>query len=468
MRDLVQHPGVRGADRDDGTGNLLALPNYTARFETTRGACEPLRTFGLRTWAGGVLLLVGLAWATTGCVSTTRLSGVQATNRVLATGGKFAENTWIACITNYYAQGIPLTQARDLCAVKLGDLAKKGFGFDSAGPVQVGKNDMFDPAKVTAACASADSRIGQGRSKETNSANPELKKASDIKGFEGTTLIGGGEGYGYWTYGGKGKIDPEDGKAYRGLSKEQSEGQKKEAMEKADALLKEKQKLEGAVRAEKDPQKKAQLQDQLKKKAEEWSAAHKKAYEDPNKREPGTSHPAGNEATACDEALQAARETLYECNRTGWKSAGCKSLEAKLHGCPQPELIYVDPDAGYACDPKVDPEALKDAWVAHCEELRRGVDGQNPCVKPDVDESGRLIAGQHVRSDLCNDPAALVDPEQNSCIAALVVPRPFGEPSVHQLVVFGLNKFGGPVVVLTRKDPEPPKPGPEPRPNPNP
>src|SRR5205809_322994 len=51
--------------------------------------------------------------------------------------------------------------------------------------------------------------------------------------------------------------------------------------------------------------------------------------------------------------------------------------------CPDPSLIYVDPEEGYSCGQEPNPEEVKAAWVAACEERQRGVGPEaNPCVPP--------------------------------------------------------------------------------------
>ena len=107
--------------------------------------------------------------------------------------------------------------------------------------------------------------------------------------------------------------------------------------------------------------------------------------------------------------------------------------------------------------------ALKTAWVERCEELKRfNPGGPNPCEPPQFDPSQRTGKGKI--GDVCNDPAAYVDPDNNDCIATFQVTRPFGEPNLQELAVWGLNKLGGPIVVLPPGGTEVPGPGPQPRP----
>lgn len=85
-----------------------------------------------------------------------------------------------------------------------------------------------------------------------------------------------------------------------------------------------------------------------------------------------------------------------------------------MTGCPDPTYAYIDPEQGYACGATVDPAVVVKAA---------------------------------------------------SCIAELEVDS-FGQTDIQSLIVFGMNVFGGPTVVLPRRDPVPPRPGPPPEPTP--
>jgi hypothetical protein len=99
-----------------------------------------------------------------------------------------------------------------------------------------------------------------------------------------------------------------------------------------------------------DPKNKA---DAAQKK-EEAEKADAEALTDPAKEEPPVqpkpkfnTRPVGPGEGPCEQALQTAREILGEIQRTGWRSPDCQSLFAKMKACPDPALIYVDPDSGY-------------------------------------------------------------------------------------------------------------------------
>jgi hypothetical protein len=139
-----------------------------------------------------------------------------------------------------------------------------------------------------------------------------------------------------------------------------------------------------------------------------------------------------------------------------------------LTDCPDPALIYVDPDSGYACRPEIDPESVRQAWVDRCRSLKRPVpDGPDPCEPPKVDRHTRFVepGGQE---QLCGGPHVYVTPDNPDPACVRQVNLPTFEKSVHSLYVWGLNNLGGPIVVFGPKpgtNPSP-KPGPQPTPGP--
>ena len=377
-----------------------------------------------------------------------------ALNLLLNKNSPFAEDSLYSCLLNLYYQGFSLDQARDECATKLlKDDNKQGIETPT-GRVGPGSEKYFDPSKVTASCNSGNPKVGQN--------------SSGYKTWPG---------HGDYTWGG----DPRN---FYGLTPKQSFEQKekavkeyekanKEFMDAADKADKARDELNQAKKTgDKEAIKKAQEKyDDLYRKAQgkaaEAQQKGKDANADPNKKPKGNSRTVGGE-TPCEQALQGAREFLYECNRTQWKSAECKQLQAKMNGCPDPTMILVDPEQGYACGDKIDKEALKNAWVARCEELKRfGPGGDNPCLPPTIDNPGRSIKGK-VGDIVCRgDPRAYIDPGSTSCQTELKLPA-LGQVDIQKIIVYGLNKLGGPVVVIPSRDPKPPKPGPGPDPRPGP
>jgi hypothetical protein len=389
-------------------------------------------------------------------------------------GGSPLENTYYACLLNGLEQGLSLDQIREDCAIEAIDLSSKGFGdtqlpgAPSTYPHAPDPKD-FDPYTVTAACHSGDPLVAGGAApkekptgykgsdavRDSNKVPPE-KKAKDGQIKIGNSTL---EGYGYGSYGGKGEKDPETGAAYKGLSKEESMDQKAEAIMKAVEALEKYMKAQQDAIKETDLSKKIDLINEATRLKEAWEKARDKALEDPN-LSTNTSMTA-NDITPCAEALQTAREFLYECHRTDWKYPGCASMQAATNHCPDPTQVYIDPEVGYACVPAIDTEALKDAMVAECEQLVQfGPDGDNPCHPPRFDGK-RPFAPEDTAGNFCeSSPLTYIEPGSSSCIKVVEI-KPFGEPDIQKLYVWALNKFGGPVVVIPDRDPKPPVgPGP--------
>ena len=395
------------------------------------------------------VLSVFLILTMAGCARQSALQKAQAVNNALAQGGGFLRDAFYACLLNGYYQGLSLSQIKKDCETKLLN-PNKGIDLGPFGDVTGAGSKPFDPARaVTANCAAGDPRRAAG--------------ASNIPG------------YGEYSWG-----KPKGQEAWKkGLDEGESRRRKEEAIEKAKEEDKkfwelEKKAQEAGKKAEEAKKTGDQAQidraNAEEKKAEDAAVEQAKkaldaaenASKDPNDADGYVR--TSQDVSPCQEALQYAREFLWECQRTNWKSYECQALQAKMNRCPDPAQIYVDPEQGYSCGIKFDAEALKNAWVARCEELKRPGPEGNPCEPPKVDDAGHYIEGK--LRDICKDPAAYVDPESEQCSTPLVI-KPFGRPDVQQLMVWGLNKLGGPVVVLPpRGDTTPPSPpGPAPRPN---
>jgi hypothetical protein len=427
-----------------------------------------------------VIAGTSLIFTVAGCAlnpsGTAKLRHAQATSQ-LANGGQTAKDIYYACLLNGLAQGLPLAQIKDECAVKLGKAATRGLpGADEVperGVIEIPlkpKTKPFDPSAITAACEAGDGTISQ---KQTHSDKPVMYRGSEVGGSVIKVKNSEMEGHGYGSYGGYGKTDPEDNVPYQGLSKEESMKQKAEAIKEAKEALEKYQKAQQAADKEQDPDKKKQLQAEADKLQKEWTEKHEKAHEDPNKKPKGSTQ-VSQDPSECEQALEYARELLYECHRTQWGSASCKDLEAKMSHCPDPTQIYVDPEAGYSCVVKIDTEALVNAWVASCETLKRfdPSGGGNPCRPPTLDGSGRYVANDPTDAFCKSGPDTYVTPDVGGstiCLRTIDI-KPYGEPDFQKMIVWGLDKFGGPIVVIATKDPKPPspKPGPEPRPAPTP
>jgi hypothetical protein len=156
---------------------------------------------------------------------------------------------------------------------------------------------------------------------------------------------------------------------------------------------------------------------------------------------------------ACMEAIAEATRVLSECNRTGWQNGECQALFARLNGCADPGLIYVDPDQGYACGEKLDAEAARQAFEDLCNERKRpGPDG-SPCGPPEIEE-GAVFAALDTQ-DICKNPYAHVEPE--ACTLEIAIPEP-DKNTWQAILAFGLTKLGGPGTLMPAPGPKPPPP----------
>lgn len=391
-------------------------------------------------------------------------------NKILLEHPKFAEATIYACINAYYRQGLPFSQIMALCGTQLQIDEGKGFG-GGLGSISGGfgrGQSAFDPGQVSAACATGDPRKGQGKDPAPYSGQRPWSHFSenrtDYKVVGGTRL----ELYGSYSWGGKGKLYDDYGRRVTndqgqnmvalGLTREQAEKIKAERVKAAKTAWDDFNKKcgEGSSTPADECAK-------LRKKAQDADA---EAEDDPNTEPEGSSMPAAGLESACDMAVASAREVLRECNRNGWKSAQCQQLSAKMNHCPDPTYIYIDPEQGYECGAKVDPQLVVQAAVERCRKTTRPYpDGRDPCKPPQVSDSGRVIYG--ASKDICSDPKAYVDPASNACIVEIQADT-FGRPDLASIILFALNKFGGPIVVLPRRNPPPPRPGPQPEPGPRP
>ncbi len=344
---------------------------------------------------------------------------------------------------------------------------EKGFGGgDVVSGAAGGAGKPFDPASVSGTCSAGNPEFGKDPGKGINPLRGPVGYSVIAHGKRERTIWEKGweeriEIHGEISWGGKGQDakDPATGKVigkYKGLTEDEAKLEKIENVAAAKKAREGSQKDGG--RSERDAaQKKA-----AREKAE---TAAKKAQGDPNIAPPNPSRPAGF-ASACETALQGARETLRECNRNGWKSATCQQINAQMNGCADPTLAYIDPDAGYVCGEKVDPQRVVDAAKARCRELTRpGPDGRDPCEHLNLDEAGW---GQGRGGyDVCNDPRAYVDPDGAGCMVEVEIGKTFGEIDIHQVIIIAMDRLGGPLVIIPNNNPPPPGPvGPDPRPGP--
>ncbi len=425
-----------------------------------------------------VTLAIVLALQLSGCNDLPRLPDTEkarALEKIIIQKGPAINDAMYGCLANALVQGIPYLAALQGCETKLlGEQASGGGAPSGPTGTSTGGGKMFDPTSVKAACFSGD---------PTKSSDAPPGGGSDV-------FSSHGKDWGTYSWG--------SGTGFNGLTYAQSAQAKADAVRQAELLRQAADLADDAYHKVLDVTGShyvpgaQQLVNTAAKAAIEAAAkanaAAQNAEQDPNKSatpptpptptkppkpkptgsdggtQPGGQTPKqqGSEDSPCEQVLQAAREFVYECNRNGWKSYECQQLKARMEGCPDPALILVDPDQGYACGSRADPVAVANAYRERCQQLTQGVDGQDPCA-PKVVTDGRFISD--AAFDVCRSPFALIDPESNACATPLKV-RDLGG-GIEDVILFGLNHLGGPIFVLPA-NPRPSgwNPKPEPRPGP--
>lgn len=390
-----------------------------------------------------------------------KVSSLRHASMLLAYGDPVAQPAYLACVQDAVKQGFaPQTAALD-CATNLMEDVAQGLGGETIPGFDEAANH-FDPGSIVAACASGDPAVSQ-----TGSTN---WKKEPVHQYAWSTVQPDKiildmdknpvSEYGNFSFGGdpsKG-VDKDGGSLekgedvyhYQGMSPEESKKAKEESVGKAEAAKAEWKDAEAAAKA--DPKNKDK-QDKAGKAFLKYLTASEEASKDPNLKPHSNSRTVGD-SSVCEEVMQTAREMLRECNRNGWKSSGCQVLHARMHGCPNPTQILIDPDAGYVCAAEIDPKAVADAAQMRCEQLTTpGPDGGTPCVPPKVSENGGYIDGEE-SGDVCADPRAYVDPESGICVRQMEL-HPFGQPDINGIIQICLGKFGGPVINIPTTNPPP-------------
>jgi hypothetical protein len=206
-----------------------------------------------------------------------------------------------------------------------------------------------------------------------------------------------------------------------------------------------------------------QKQEELDRKQIEEDIAHPEQLYTP----PLVASPAPGARTKCEEAA----DFLDQCNSQNWRGAECERFLAGISKCADPSLVRTDGE-GAACGlPAVSPEATEHALLVACDAgRRRPVPGEDPCkvVIDGVAVSRFYGPNGFLRPSApgCGDPNSRVDPE--TCITTFRVIE-FGVPDLQKIAEYGRQKLGGPLVLITVKNPDPtPRPGPGPRPGPRP
>jgi hypothetical protein len=390
---------------------------------------------------------------------------------ILVRVGPLAESSLYTCLLNGYHQGLPLSQVTAECETQLAIDDERGFGPGGSafGGSLSPTSPSSDPDSVSASCSSGNPTIGRGPDGSTN--------------VQKNYMGGPNMKWGSYSWGGD---CASKSNCYRGLSEEKSKTEKLQNIKAAEDDRDAYERAKAELHLDPDNAEKQAAFKAAEKAVEE---SFKKAMQDPNKDESKpsasedpptlvstedppttgtTGRPTGPGETPCEGALIVARELLRECIRTGWRSAKCQSFLAKMHGCAEPMIAFVDPESGYACGQKLDPEAAKDAWVKRCRELKRPTPGgPDPCAPPGIDPSGRFVTTNSAE-DVCNSPISIVDPDNPACIGTITLETSFGWPHIQEVLVLGLDRLGGPVLLLHPKPKPPPGQGPEPEPGPGP
>jgi len=224
----------------------------------------------LNIWCGVIeFSLLTAALSVSGCGRPPVRPSNQQVTAILAKGAPFSQDFFYECVLNEYAQGIPLKQIQEDCEIKLSENDKKGFGKEDLFGPFVRNSAWFDPAKVTAACNAGDPRRAAGKDKSV------VDGAGDIQFnfWDGKQVD-----YGRYSWGGKDQCDSNG--CYQGLSEEQSEKLKTDAVRKAKEAYEDF--LAAKQVAAQDPRNKAKQAD-AKQKEREANDAEDAAKRDPNK-----------------------------------------------------------------------------------------------------------------------------------------------------------------------------------------
>ena len=119
-----------------------------------------------------------------------------------------------------------------------------------------------------------------------------------------------------------------------------------------------------------------------------------------------------------------------------------------MNHCPDPSLIYVDAEQGYACGASVSVEDAAKAFAAMCNELKR-VDGA-PCTQPTFDaRDARAVI--EAKTDICWHRTAYTDGE--TCGVTISTTDTGGAPR-RSIVAWGIGGVAGPGTVTSASGPK--------------
>ncbi len=378
------------------------------------------------------------------------------------------EGAFAACLFRLYAQGLGIVRAQHECEVALPGLA------GAAG------------TPLPAGHVSASSGVGLRCPGTLN--GPAARGQAYGRPYADPRAIS--EDLGGYSWGGSGEVKSADEWfVWRGLSETESARRKAEAVDRYFDAVGDAQRafddwtaaVDAANNAHQsgDPQaikaadeKQRQASAALDDAQTARDIALHNAQADPNKAPPDVSDVDPEAATCGADALA----FLVECDRADWRTPDCRELQARMHHCVDPALIYPDPlDGSIACGESLaDPEQVASALEAWCHErVRYGPDVDDPCSihprqgAPDSEEMalrGYVWDAGSAAVTVCGSPLAYVS--QDSCVVPLRLPD-FGQTSLDEVLLWAIDKLGGPVVILPadprtsgpRPPLDPPRPG---------
>lgn len=415
----------------------------------------------------GVVLTGGLAVA--GPASTARADLTRAERHAtvlqILDRDPVAVGSMYACLYRLYMQGLGIKQAITECEQQLPALGNKDVssimpdylgpagGGGGGGGSGWGGGDTGCPGSLAGPAA-------RGRVFTAGPLPPDPRTP--------------GVDFGGYSWGGRGEVrNSEEWFKYRGLSEQESELRKREAVENyVDALraweaawneyemaLHERSAAGASgdanrITAAEARQKAAS--EALDKAKETRERALREAQADPNKAPPDVAR-VDPDAPGCGSDALA---MLRECDRVAWVTAVCQQLYAEEHNCADPALMMPNPlDGGVRCGEAPMPENAAEVLAAWCRQHVRPTPGEDPCAADptQIDTGGgRFAATGHVwRTEegnpiVCGSPLAIVTEE--SCAVPLTVPAP-ERADVRTILLVALDRLGGPVLVLPADPP---------------
>jgi len=179
---------------------------------------------------------------------------------------------------------------------------------------------------------------------------------------------------------------------------------------------------------------------------------------------PNVATPAPDTRSTCEDVA----DFLDQCNSQNWRGSECERFLAGMRKCGDPRRQRTDGESTSCGLPAVSSEEAERAFLIACDAGRkRPVPGEDPCrvVLQNLKVTEYYgAAGFRKPGPGCGDPKSLVEPE--ACVGTFRIVT-FGVPDLQQIANLARTKFGGPLILITVRNPDPapnPKPGPSPDP----